>query len=49
MMQAMPKAKHRLMTANAPMRHCGELEEAMLMIAWIVSPACSLTSGFTSI
>jgi 3-oxoacyl-[acyl-carrier protein] reductase len=29
------------------MRRCGELAEAAAMIAWIVSPACSFTTGFT--
>ena len=35
------------MTAKIPMGRCGELEEAAQMIAWIVSPACSFTTGFT--
>jgi 3-oxoacyl-[acyl-carrier protein] reductase len=47
MVQAMPKASVDYMTAKIPMRRCGELEEAAQMIAWIVSPACSFTSGFT--
>jgi 2-dehydro-3-deoxy-L-rhamnonate dehydrogenase (NAD+) len=35
------------MTAKIPLRRCGELAEAAQTIAWIVSPACSFTSGFT--
>ena len=35
------------MTDKIPMRRCGELDEAAEMIAWIVSPACSFTTGFT--
>jgi 3-oxoacyl-[acyl-carrier protein] reductase len=35
------------MTAKIPMRRCGTLEEVAAMIAWIVSPACSFTTGFT--
>jgi len=29
------------------MKRVGELKEAAEMIAWIVSPACSFTTGFT--
>jgi 3-oxoacyl-[acyl-carrier protein] reductase len=29
------------------MRRCAELGEAAAIIAWIVSPACSFTTGFT--
>jgi 3-oxoacyl-[acyl-carrier protein] reductase len=29
------------------MKRVGELQEAAEMIAWIVSPACSFTTGFT--
>jgi 3-oxoacyl-[acyl-carrier protein] reductase len=47
MVEALPQATIDYMTAKIPMRRCGELEEAAQMIAWIVSPACSFTSGFT--
>jgi len=47
MVDAMPKASQDYMTAKIPMGRCGELEEAAQMIAWIVSPACSFTTGFT--
>jgi 2-dehydro-3-deoxy-L-rhamnonate dehydrogenase (NAD+) len=35
------------MTDKIPMRRCGELAEVASLIAWIVSPACSFTTGFT--
>ena len=47
MVDALPQATVDYMTAKIPMRRCGELEEAAQMIAWIVSPACSFTTGFT--
>lgn len=47
MVEALPQATIDYMTAKIPMQRCGELEEAAQMIAWIVSPACSFTSGFT--
>ncbi len=47
MVDALPQATVDYMTAKIPMRRCGELEEAAEMIAWIVSPACSFTTGFT--
>lgn len=47
MVEALPQATVDYMTAKIPMRRCGELEEAAQMIAWIVSPACSFTTGFT--
>ena len=47
MVAALPQATVDYMTAKIPMRRCGELEEAARMIAWIVSPACSFTTGFT--
>jgi 3-oxoacyl-[acyl-carrier protein] reductase len=47
MVDAMPKASQDYMTAKIPMGRCGELAEAARMIAWIVSPACSFTTGFT--
>jgi 2-dehydro-3-deoxy-L-rhamnonate dehydrogenase (NAD+) len=47
MVDALPDAQVRYMTDKIPMKRCGELEEAARMIAWIVSPACSFTTGFT--
>ncbi len=47
MVEALPQATVDYMTAKIPMRRCGTLEEAAMMIAWIVSPACSFTTGFT--
>jgi 2-dehydro-3-deoxy-L-rhamnonate dehydrogenase (NAD+) len=47
MVGALPEATVKYMTDKIPMRRCGELEEAAQMIAWIVSPACSFTTGFT--
>lgn len=44
---AMPEAQVTYMTDKIPMKRCGELSEAAEMIAWIVSPACSFTTGFT--
>ena len=47
MVAAMPDAQVKYMTDRIPMKRCGELEEAAEMIAWIVSPVCSFTTGFT--
>lgn len=47
LVDALPQATVDYMTAKIPMRRCGELHEAAQMIAWIVSPACSFTTGFT--
>lgn len=47
MVAAMPEAQVTYMTDRIPMKRCGELEEAAEMISWIVSPACSFTTGFT--
>jgi NAD(P)-dependent dehydrogenase (short-subunit alcohol dehydrogenase family) len=47
MVVALPQATVDYMTAKIPMRRCGTLEEVSEMIAWIVSPACSFTTGFT--
>jgi NAD(P)-dependent dehydrogenase (short-subunit alcohol dehydrogenase family) len=47
MVAALPQATVDYMTAKIPMKRCGELDEAAEMIAWIVSPACSFTTGFT--
>jgi 2-dehydro-3-deoxy-L-rhamnonate dehydrogenase (NAD+) len=47
MVDALPQATVDYMTAKIPMKRCGELDEAAKLIAWIVSPACSFTTGFT--
>lgn len=47
MVAAMPDEQVKYMTDKIPMKRCGELEEAAEMISWIVSPACSFTTGFT--
>jgi NAD(P)-dependent dehydrogenase (short-subunit alcohol dehydrogenase family) len=47
MVDALPAAQVKYMTDKIPMHRCGELDEAAAMIAWIVSPACSFTTGFT--
>jgi 3-oxoacyl-[acyl-carrier protein] reductase len=35
------------MTARIPMGRMGEPEEAASLLAWMLSPACSFTTGFT--
>jgi NAD(P)-dependent dehydrogenase (short-subunit alcohol dehydrogenase family) len=47
MVAALPEAQVKYMTDKIPMKRCGELQEAAQLIAWIVSPACSFTTGFT--
>ena len=47
MVDALPDATVKYMTDKIPMKRVGELAEASQMIAWIVSPACSFTTGFT--
>ena len=47
LVDALPEATVKYMTDKIPMRRVGELVEAAQMIAWIVSPACSFTTGFT--
>jgi 2-dehydro-3-deoxy-L-rhamnonate dehydrogenase (NAD+) len=47
MVDALPQATVDYMTAKIPMRRCDTLQEVAAMIAWIVSPACSFTTGFT--
>lgn len=47
MVAALPQAQVKYMTDKIPMKRCGELEEAAELIAWIASPACSFTTGFT--
>jgi 3-oxoacyl-[acyl-carrier protein] reductase len=47
MVAALPQATITYMTDKIPMRRCGELDEAAQISAWILSPACSFTTGFT--
>jgi 3-oxoacyl-[acyl-carrier protein] reductase len=47
MVDALPEAQVTYMTDKIPMKRCGELDEVAAMIAWIVSPACRFTTGFT--
>jgi NAD(P)-dependent dehydrogenase (short-subunit alcohol dehydrogenase family) len=47
MVAALPDAQVKYMTDRIPMKRCGELDEAAEMISFIVSPACSFTTGFT--
>ena len=37
----------RYMTDKIPMRRTGTVEEAAQLLAWMVSPECSFTTGFT--
>ncbi len=45
MVDAMPDEQVSYMTQKIPMGRTGTLTEAAEMIAWIVSPACSFTTG----
>lgn len=47
MVDALPQEQVDYMTEKIPMRRCGTVNEAAEMVAWIVSPACSFTTGFT--
>jgi 2-dehydro-3-deoxy-L-rhamnonate dehydrogenase (NAD+) len=47
LVDALPEATVKYMVDKIPMRRCGELSEVAAMIAWIISPACSFTTGFT--
>ncbi len=47
MVDAMPDEQVTYMTDRIPMRRTGTLDEAAAMIAWIVSPEASFTTGFT--
>jgi 2-dehydro-3-deoxy-L-rhamnonate dehydrogenase (NAD+) len=47
MVDSLPRATIDYMTQRIPMRRCGELLEVAAAIAWIISPACSFTTGFT--
>lgn len=47
LVEAMPPEQVDYMTSRIPMGRCGTLDEVAEMIAWIVSPACSYSTGFT--
>lgn len=47
MVEAMPEAQVKYMTDKIPMQRCGTLEEVVAMVEFVVSPACSFTTGFT--
>jgi len=47
MVEALPEEQVKYMTDKIPMKRCGSLEEAADMAAFIVSPQCSFTTGFT--
>ena len=47
MVEAMPAEQVKYMTAKIPMGRCASLDELVAMVEFIVSPACSFTTGFT--
>lgn len=47
LVDAMPEEQVAYMTSRIPMGRCGTLDEVAEMIGWIVSPACSYSTGFT--
>ena len=47
LVDAVPEEQVRYMTDKIPMNRLGTLDEVAELIAWIVSPACSFTTGFT--
>jgi NAD(P)-dependent dehydrogenase (short-subunit alcohol dehydrogenase family) len=47
MVAAMPPEQVKYMTTKIPMGRCGSLDELVAMVEFIVSPACSFTTGFT--
>ncbi len=47
LVEAMPEAQVKYMTDKIPMQRCGTLEELVAMVEFVVSPACSFTTGFT--
>ena len=47
MVEKLPAEQVKYMTDKIPMKRCGTLEELADMAAFIISPACSFTTGFT--
>merc|ERR1712151_394476 len=47
MVAAMPPQQVKYMTDKIPMKRTGTLEEIASMVAFIASPECSFTTGFT--
>jgi len=47
MVDQLPQATVDYMTQKIPMRRLGTLKEVAAMIAWIISPECSFSTGFT--
>jgi NAD(P)-dependent dehydrogenase (short-subunit alcohol dehydrogenase family) len=47
LVDVMPESQVKYMTDKIPMKRCGTLEEVANMVAFIVSPENSFTTGFT--
>lgn len=47
MVAALPDEQVQYMTDKIPMKRCGTLDEIANLAAYIVSPQCSFTTGFT--
>lgn len=47
LVDALPEQQIKYMTDKIPMKRCGTLEEAANLVAYIVSPENSFTTGFT--
>jgi 2-dehydro-3-deoxy-L-rhamnonate dehydrogenase (NAD+) len=47
LVDAMPEVQVKYMTEKIPMKRCGTLDEAANLVAYIVSPKNSFTTGFT--